>query len=674
MKKPLELTTLRPLVWASVAFALGVLLNADRVPSWVPLAALLLAAWRVWVGWRPNRSLRLPGTLARTALAMLLVAAVLVRFRTLNGLSAGTALLVLMGAGKLLETRSRRDELIVVGASLFLLLAACLDRQELLRTPLYLAHVWICCAAIAVIAYAAPPGPPLRKTRESSPAKPFDERSALLLAGRTLLLAMPLALVLFVFFPRIAGAFWAVPRSDAALTGLSDTMSPGSITELASSGDIAFRVRFEGAAPPQVTRYWRGLVLHDFDGFTWRRRIRFFPMRAGSQYSGAEYRYRVSLEPSSQRWWFALDRPKEKPDADVFLTSDDELIGRNPVRDATAYTVVSNTDVRSTAPLSEDLRRLDTTPLRGNPRSSAFARELRGRSAGDQAYVEAVLDFLRTGGFQYTLTPPPLGADSVDEFLFSTRQGFCGHFASAFVALMRAGGLPAHVVTGYLGGDWNPIGGYLVVRQSDAHAWAEVWIEGRGWTRVDPTAVVAPGRLNRGILDLLPDAGSAPARLLHASTWLTAIQQRWDAANTWWREHVVKFDLSAQLDLLKRLGVESPDARDLGYAFAGGLLLWMFWVAWQIGRGAPGARPDRLALAYSRLCRKLQDAGLAREPHQGPLAYADAVAANRPDLALSIRPLLEQYARLRFGPATADASEIAALEQSVKRLRVGSAV
>ena len=670
MKQRVELTTLRPLVWATAAFTAGVLLNADRVPPWVPVAALLLGAWRVWVGWRPARSLRLPGTFVRSTLTLLLVVAVLIRFHTLNGLSAGSALLILMGAGKVLETRTRRDEFIVVGASLFLLLAACLDRQDLLRAPLYLAQLWICCAALAVIAYA----PSLGSAREAPAGlQPFDDRSALLLAGRTLLLAVPLALVLFVFFPRIAGAFWALPRSDSAVTGLSDTLTPGSITELTLSSDIAFRVRFEGPIPPPQMRYWRGPVLQDFDGYTWRRRFN-FPVRQPLEFLGPTYRYEMSLEPSSQRWWFVLDTLKEKPNAEVFVTGDNEVIARQPIRETTTYQATSVTDVRSTGPLAITTRRRDTAPLVGNPRAREFASALRNRSSSDGAYVEAVLGFLRTGGFEYTLTPPPLGVSSVDDFLFGSRRGFCGHFASAFVALMRAGGLPSHVVTGYLGGDWNPIGGYFVVRQSDAHAWAEVWLEGRGWTRVDPTAVVAPGRLTRGILDLLPDAVSAPQRLLRSSRWLTGLLQRWDAANAWWNERVVRFDLKTQLNILEHLGIDTPSVSDLGWAFAGGLLVWMSWVAWQFGRGARLPRPDRLARAYSRLCRKLAAAGLERAPHQGPLTFADSVTASRPDLSVPVRPLLEQYARLRFGRhTTADAAEISSFERGVQRLKVDRA-
>jgi transglutaminase-like putative cysteine protease len=669
VKKPVPEGALTPLAWATSAFAAGVLLNADRVPPWVPVAALIFVCWRLAVAWRPARVLRLPGTAWRSVMALLLVGAVLVRFRTLNGLSAGTALLVLMGASKLLETRQRRDQYVVIGAGLFLLLAACLDRQGLLRAPLYLLHVWLCCAAIAVVSYGA-------VTTGANAAAMFDGHGAVRAAGRALLFAVPFAIVLFLFFPRLPGAFWSLPRTDSASTGLGDTMSPGSITDLTSSYDTAFRVRFEGSVPPPEELYWRGPVLHRFDGYTWSRTPPTFRRPKPLEYLGTPYRYRVSLEPSSQRWWLALDTPTAKPDAKAYFTDDYELVGVDPIAQTTTFSAVSYTRTRSSAAIDRYSLQRDTAWISGrNEKSQSFARQLRARTADDGAYVDAVLDFFRKGGFEYSLTPPPLAADSIDDFIFNTRRGFCGHFASAFVALMRAAGVPAHVVTGYLGGEWNPSGGYFIVRQSDAHAWAEVWLQGRGWTRIDPTAVVEPERLRRGILDLLPNAVSAPERLLHASPWLTQLFQRWDAANTWWNDHVLKFDFNAQLDILGHLGFDSPDLRTLSWAFAAGLVGWLGWIAWQIGRSTPPPRPDRLARAYSRLCGKMERAGVAREPYQGPLAYAATIRERRPDLENDVRALFEQYATLRYGRRSGETSvtDIAAFERRVAGLRVRQA-
>ena len=654
---PADRAALRPLAWACAAFAGGVLLSCDRVPAWTAATALLLIAWRLTT---ERASARLPGTVARALLALAVVAGVLWRFHTLNGLAAGTALLMLMSALKLLETRARRDQLVMVGAGLFLLLAACLDRQSLARVPLYALQAWLCCSALAVVASAG-----------------FGARAALRLAGRALLLALPLAVALFLFFPRLAGAFWAIQRAGEAQTGLSDTMSPGSIVKLVADYDPAFRVQFAARAPPAEELYWRGPVLHDFDGRTWRRTSGVFHLRQRLQYLGTPYRYRVALEPTRQRWWFALDTPAQSPDTNVLLTYDNQLLGAEPLTEPVSFDVLSYTRTRALEPLGAFGRQQDTTlPPGANPRSLELAQTLRQRAGSDADFVQATLDYLRTGGFVYTLTPQALGADAVDDFLFDTRAGFCGHYASAFVTLMRAASVPARVVTGYLGGEWNPIGGYFVVRQSDAHAWAEVWLQGRGWTRIDPTAVVAPERLRRGVFDLLPDALATRVRLLRGSAWLTGLLQRWDAANAWWSDHVVKFDYSAQLDLLGRFGIRSPDVRYLGWAFVLALLGWLALIAWHVGRSARPAPPDALARAYTRLCHKLGRIGPPRAPHQGPLSFAATVTTHRPDLKDSVYALLARYAQLRYGPAApvSRAQDIEEFRRAVARLALSRAV
>ena len=648
-RKP-EREPLAPLLWASGAFAGGVLLHVDRVPLWAPGVALGLAAWRLASA---RTGAWLPGTVPRALTALLLVALVMLRYHTLNGLAAGGMLLMLMAGLKLLETRTRRDQFVIIGAGMFLLVAACLDRQDLARVPLYALDVWLSCAALAVVASAG-----------------FSGRAALALSGRTLLTALPVAVLLFVFFPRLSGSFWAVPHGEQALTGLSDSMSPGSIVRLIASYDPAFRVQFTGAAPPPEERYWRGPVLHDFDGSTWRRAALELH-RERLEYLGAPYRYRISLEPTGQRWWFALDTPARSPDDNVTLSYDYQLLAAGVVNEPVSYEALSYTHTRALAALGPAGRRQDTLlPPAGNPRTLQLARALRGQSRSDGAFVDAVLDYLRRGGFEYSVTPERLGADAIDDFLFNTRAGFCGHYASAFVTLMRAAGVPARVVTGYLGGEWNPIGGFFVVRQSDAHAWAEVWLENRGWTRVDPTAVVAPERLRRGILDLLPDGLSTRERLLHAAAWLAHAWQGWDAARAWWSDHVVRFDYTSQLDLLARLGIRTPDVRYLGWGFMLALLGWLALIAWHIGRTGSAARPDPLARAYLRLCRRLERAGAARAPEQGPVAFAAAVQARRPDLAAAAGALLERYAELRYGPPVPDtrARDVEAFARAVARL------
>jgi transglutaminase-like putative cysteine protease len=448
-------------------------------------------------------------------------------------------------------------------------------------------------------------------------------------------------------------------------------MTPDGISQLIMNYDPAFRASFAGAPPRAEQRYWRGPVLHRFDGHTWRRDPFSYQVRQPLEYLGEAVRYHVALEPSRQRWWFALDLPVEAYGERVFLNADYQLIGAEPVNREVSYEAVSYLAARTRGTLGPLARREDTAlPAALNPRTRALAAELRARAGSDAAFVRAALDYLARNHFVYSLEPAALGRDAIDDFLFRTREGFCGHYASAFVTLMRAGNVPAHVVTGYLGGEWNPVGGYLLVRQSDAHAWAEVWLEGTGWTRVDPTAVVAPERLRRGVMELMPGAFSAGERLLHASPWMLPLLQRWDAANAWWSEHVVKFDYAGQLNLLARLGIREPDVRYLGWAFVAALLLWLALTAWALARGARPARPDALARAYLRLCAKLARAGTARAPHEGPLALAQSVRARRPELGARVQPLCEEYARLRYGPRAAERyeREVAEFARAVARL------
>ncbi|HET9108050.1 MAG TPA: DUF3488 and transglutaminase-like domain-containing protein [Steroidobacteraceae bacterium] len=661
-------TTRPPLLWVCAAGAAAILLHAAEVPPWITAAALALVGWRLAAAFG---AVRLPGGLVRVTLGLALVAAVFAQFRTLDGLLPGTAMLMLMAAIKLLETRTPRDQYVVIGGALFLLLAACLYGQGLAWVPLYAADALLCCSALAVVAYT--PGPD-----DGAFTAPLGLRTGevIALAGRSLLYAMPLAILLFLFLPRLPGHLWGMTGSDDAVTGLSDTMTPGSITRLTASYDIAFRVRFDGRAPPPDERYWRAIVMNDFDGATWTTGTSAPGQTQRLDCLSRPYRYRVYLQPTFTHWWLALDTVMGSPVSDVRYTSDYQLIAPYRITHPLSYAAVSCTHVRSLAPLSSAARLEETRlPPGRNPRTAALALRLRRRAGSDAAFVRAALEFLRTGGFSYSLTPPPLGRrNPVDDFLFRTRTGFCGHYASAFVDMMRAGGVPARVVTGYLGGRWNPYDGTFIVRQSDAHAWAEVWLHGRGWTRVDPTAVVAPERLYRGILDLLPNAVSIPERLVHAWPWIGAALERWEALNGWWNRRVVGFDSRAQLGLLSDLGFHSPELRDAGWAFAAALLAWLAWVSWQVGREIGAPPPDRLGRAYLRLCRKLARTGLARAAHQGPLAYAQALSRLRPDLTSRVQPLLDAYARLRFGSSSRpSAPSVQAFERAVAGLSIPSA-
>jgi transglutaminase-like putative cysteine protease len=633
------------------SFALGVLLHADRLPLWCAGLALCATLWRAGQAYRP--ALRLPGRAVRIALALLVVAGVLIKFRTLNGLVAGTALLVVMGALKLLETSARRDHLIMVNVALVLLLAACLDRQDLVRVPVYVGALVAACTALALVA---------------TPSASFGPMQALRLTGRALASALPLAIVLFLLFPRIAGSFWALPATDTTRTGLGEEMTPGDIDALTESDEPVFRVRFSGARPPPAQRYWRGPVMHRFDGATWRpvidRAALGSPLPLEAR--GDAYTYQITLEPEKHPWLFALEKPVNPSVPGVFAAFDDQLLTVRPVTQASTFALTSYSAARTTAELPARIRALDSIPPPHNPRARELALELRSRAASDAAFVDAVLELFRSGGFEYTLTPPKLDHNSIDDFLFNTKRGFCGHYASAFVALMRAGGVPAHVVTGYLGGEWNPLGGYYIVRQSDAHAWAEVWFEGRGWTRVDPTGVVAPERLNRSLFEFMPESMGAAERLVRSNAWVSQLRFAWDTADNWWRDQIQHYDFRKQTALLERLGFVEPDARLLAAGMSIALALWLIWFGWQSRRSLRTEPTAPVARAYARLCAKLARAGLARAAHEGPMHYAARIAALRPELATEIDELCSSYARLRFGRPSS-ARDVRPLEEAFRR-------
>jgi protein-glutamine gamma-glutamyltransferase len=640
-----------PAVWLLLGGFLGaVLLNAHHTALWCVPLALAAVAWRA-------RSLRvaprLPARYLRIGVAGLLTLAVLIGFHTLNGIDAGSSLLVAMATLKLTETVRRRDWLIVLGAALFLLLAACLDGQELWLLPLYAAELWVLCAALYGLGAGA----------DAPPAAALLRRSALSLA-----VALPFALLLFLFVPRLSGSFWAIPRTDQAFTGLGDEMSPGSISQLTQSGDAALRVRFDGALPPAAERYWRGPVLHDFDGYTWRRHRADFGRAPRLQFQGPAYSYEITLEPNQHNILIALELPQGVPDtlSNAYPSFDYQLIAPAPVSRTISYRLQSYLQHRTDDQLSAAARRLDLQlPPGRNPRSVELAHSLRAGADGDRPYIDAVLDYLRRGGFTYTLEPPLLNLDSVDDLLFRTREGFCGHYASAFAMLMRAGGVPARVVTGYLGGIWNHYGEYLYITQSDAHAWTEVWLDGQGWVRIDPTAVVAPGRLTEELDDLLPAEATGHRRLLD-SAWIRNTVQAWQGLNAWWQDQFIGFNFARQLGLLGRLGIRNHDLQALALLLAAGAGTWLALIAWGLRPRAQLATDDGLSRSWRALERKLRRLAPPRAAYECPTDYAARVGRAHPELSATLAALARRYARLRYGPAPGAAQ----LEQFRRAVRL----
>ncbi len=638
-------------LWLIVPLALVLAPHALRLPLWLDLAwaaFALLSLYGVAKHRQPvGRAMKMLLTLAG-------VAGVVLQYGTVIGPSGGVALLAFLSGAKLLEVTEDRDRVGLLFVGMFLLVAHFLDAQSLVTAA------YMVLAALGLTA-----GLIVTQTRAADLAG--AGRGNLVLAGQMLLQALPLALLLFVLFPRLHGPLWGLPQQTAARSGLSDRMSPGDISNLILSNELAFRAEFADAKPDSGQLYWRGPVLWDYDGRAWRtaRPIGQTELRAKGE--GTPIRYIVTLEPHRQRWLFLLGLPGRLPDLPSRLGSDLQWLAQDPVTQRLRYQVDAYLDYRLDPELDPDTRaRTLALPPGINPRARELASGWRAGAADDADVVDQALALFRREAFFYTLAPPPLGEAGVDDFLFRTRRGFCEHYAGAFTFLMRAAGVPARVVTGYQGGEYNRFGNYWIVRGRDAHAWAEVWLAGRGWTRVDPTAAVAPSRVERGIDAALP-AAERPGGLIDLEgDWLRPMRLGWDLLNNRWNQWVLGYNQDRQRQFLSRLSPLLATLQGmlavLVAAAAAALLLVA--VALFRQRKLPA---DKAARAYARFCARLGGLGLRRNPAEAAADYARRAIQSRPDLAGDIERITRLYQLARYAPA--DARGTPDLEAAVRGFR-----
>jgi protein-glutamine gamma-glutamyltransferase len=620
----------------SGCLGLALLAHITRLPFWVPVVVGICGLIRLSLA-RGGRGSPTRGVLI--LMAAIAIPLLLFRFRTFNGLAGGTALLSVMAGLKLLETKTQRDFYIITLIIYFVCLSALLESDSFWLFAYLIGVCWLTTATL------------LRLTTGGD-APPW--RRSLRYGSQILAQALPLALVFWVLFPRFAGPLWRIPAdSQTAASGLSDSMSPGDISQLALSDEIAFRVRYADAVPPPAERYWRGPVLDVFDGHTWTRSPTNLAAPPPLKTEGNAYRYTVMMEPHRHRWIFMLDWPTQWNLPRATLTNDFTLMQQDPLSRPVDVAGTSYTRASSPEPLNIYARGRDTRPPPHNPRTLELARQLRSAHPDDMDYVRAVLSMFTEQPFYYTLTPPKLADDSVDGFLFDTKRGFCGHYASAFAALMRAAGIPARVVTGYHGGAVNPYGDYWILRQSDAHAWTEVWIEGRGWMRIDPTAAIAPQRVESGLGNAEIADETLANRWQGRALWFSGLRLRLDVLKEMWRESILDFDQDSQRKILELLRIPEPDGQKLVLVLAAAMTLCLGWLTWAVRRELAPQPKDQVARAYARLCAKLAAAGLPRWQHEGAEAYAARVAQRRPELAGEVTALCRQYSSLRYAPPSA---------------------
>jgi transglutaminase-like putative cysteine protease len=625
--------------------------HAPRLSLWVSVAVAVLLGWRAWLAWRDRR---LPPRWLLIVLAILTTVGVIATYIPFLRRDASVALLALMMALKCLELRTLRDATVAICLGYFLIITNFLYSQTI-PTAVFMAGVmgWLTATMVSL---------------QDHRGRLAPER-AVRTAGMLMLQAVPLMLALFLFFPRIQGPVFGLPQATSAgVTGLSDNMSPGDLANLGLSDEVAFRVEFQTPPPRTAQMYWRGPVLWDFDGRTWTMGSVTSTLERSPVPGPDTIRYTVTLEPHHMRWLFAIDLPNRVP-VGARLTSDYQLLSERIVRVRQRY----ETSSRLAGLIEGDdatgaLRRALRLPPGSNPRALELGQQIRAQSANGSEVVQRVLDMFRTQLFFYTLVPPELGRHTVDEFLFDTRRGFCEHYASAFVFLMRAAGVPARVVTGYHGGEMNPLGNYLIVRQSEAHAWAEVWLEGRGWQRVDPTAAVSPARIEAGVAAALPQGEPLPLAVRGDWRFVRQLRFTLDTITNSWNQWVLGYTPDRQLRLMERLGLGKPTWQALVVllmGFAGAIVLVL---ALMILRRLRRASPDPAQRAYRRFCRVLARAGLPRAAAEGPNDFARRVMAARPDAATQVQAITELYVDVRYGHG--GAGDLQLLRSLVRGFRV----
>jgi len=614
-----------------------------HLPLWISFLGAALVGGRLMLLWQPEHKLLkyALSPLSITCIAAATATIIKWDFGYFIGRDPSVAFLFVLVAAKYAEVRRPSDATLLLCLAAFLLLTQYFYSQSVISALVTL-------PAVVALAYS------LAILRD--PENPAKLASQLRLIFTLLLQGLPLAALLFIVFPRLPGPLWSLPEDAVATTGLSDSMSPGSIGDLSKSDAVAFRVEFESDIPAVNERYWRGPVLSEFDGRNWRVNSKQF--ESVTQYNGPVENllsYSVMLQPHRQRWLFALDTAVGRPQPDKAATqlrpadgrslarmfSDGQILAHKPVAQVLRYhqqSLLSDSFSPVHHPADNNL----VLPGK-NSRTIQFAQQLRQRSPSDMAFAQTVMHHFNEQEFFYTLQPKLLGDTPVDEFMFDTRSGFCEHYAAAFVVMMRAAGIPSRVVTGYLGGEMNE--GYMIVRQSDAHAWTESFIDGR-WRRFDPTGAVAPSRVEQGLSAALPNDSAVPRLARLDAGWIKDMQLRWDAINHNWQRLVIDFDNSSQDKLWEKLGLGKPQLWQIM------LIVLIIAGIWSIVvLGMPGFATSRLSVQeryWQRLCRFLNKRGLTRQNNESPKEYLARASHVWPQQEERFARIHDAFDNLRF--------------------------
>ncbi len=648
-----------------------------RGPVWLFALAGLAVLWRILI---QLGRVRYPGPVTRGLLLLSAVLGTLYTHGTILGPDAGTCILVAAFALKLLESVRVRDAYITIVFGYFVIATAFLFYQGPLAGLYVIAGMVLLSAALIGI---------------NQPETGPKAAQHLRLSGLIVLQAVPLTLVLFIFVPRVPPLWSLGVEQREARTGMTDSMAPGEVSRLSRSDAVAFRVEFDGAVPAYQDRYWRGLTYSHYDGRRWTQKIPinvsmneyvYFPGSAAPGWiedvqqifrdregtASNRYSYRIIMEPTGHNWLYALAIPFSE-NRQIGLARDVRLVSRHNITQRLAYSVKSDTLLRQLVPLASWEKTLSLELPDGfNPRALAQARQWRSQMATDLEYARHVLQWFNREKFYYTIEPAPTGRHMVDDFIFDTRRGFCEHYAAAFVFLMRAAGIPARVVAGYLGGEFNPLGTHMIVRQRDAHAWTEIWLEERGWVEVDPTAAVAPERIELSLDDVLADElGMLGTGYL--SQWLAdsaiARQARYlaDYVQFVWQRWVLGYDTQTQIAFLKKWFGDMSTGRVLS-VLAGSFGILLLFLAFWVLAGYRRNTHSVLYREYRHLCGWLEYHGVRARPGETPIALASRAAEELPHFGDDLRHWACCFEQLAYDRGTSDAESWVALRRARRRL------
>lgn len=620
-----SIVTQKPDATIRLSLLLAIHLSALPLYSGMPLTIiLLLATLSLWQLLIIKQDRKNPGKIVQTLIILVSFLVTLYSYGHIFGQQPGIALVILMSILKLFETKSSRDCYVIIYSAFFIIASNFFYSQSIWL----IIYVFFVVVTLVTILIAL-----------SDRLKTVTLVERFKLASRFVIYATPLMLILFFLFPRIPGPLWGLPEDAyASQTGLSEEMSPGSINRLISSSAIAFRVKFDKEIPQHNQRYWRGAVLSTYDGKTWRRSDAPVSAEVNIRYDEKpenNFRYKVTLEPTNLNWLLSLEYPKTNKASghknQYRINREAMLLSTDKITNVISYTMDSQISASNLALFEQEDHKNRLLPVKINPGTVTLARRLlQAAEFDEQRYIKDVLSYFRDNEFVYTLTPDLLGQNAMDDFLFDSRRGFCEHYASAFTYLMRAAGIPARIVIGYQGGTMNPLDDYMIVRQSDAHAWSEVWVDGH-WSRIDPTATVSPDRVEQGILNAGLDNSRLPLLLVSNNSLIKNISFLYDSFQNNWNQWIIGFDQKKQDALLKSLGLEDVSSSNLILLLVTCLTITGLIVSW-ILLTHNTVQKDRVQHYYNLLCLKLQRHGIQRQLNEGPVDFESRI--NR-DHALS---------------------------------------